>query len=81
MALGQTRPKNKFELQYVGPSWAIAAHPQTCLRGDRASVLEQWSLPLPEALRNELRHGRRALAHESMTGAKDFLGRPRDPRR
>ena len=60
---------------------AIAAHPQTCLRGDRASVLEQWSLPLPEALRNELRHGRRALAHESMTGAKDFLGRPRDPRR
>jgi enoyl-CoA hydratase len=35
----------------------IAAFPQQCLRGDRLSAHEQWSLPLDAALANELRHG------------------------
>ena len=35
----------------------IARFPQTCLRGDRLSALEQDGLPEREAIRNELRHG------------------------
>lgn len=51
----------------------IAAFPQTCLRGDRASVLEQWGLDEAAALRNEFTHGRRTLASgETVTGAERF---------
>ncbi|WP_447004173.1 crotonase/enoyl-CoA hydratase family protein [Saccharothrix isguenensis] len=35
----------------------IAAFPQTCLREDRSSVLEQEGLSEEDALANELRHG------------------------
>lgn len=35
----------------------IARFPQTCLRGDRLSALEQEGLSEAEAMRNELRHG------------------------
>jgi enoyl-CoA hydratase len=35
----------------------IAAHPQSAIRHDRASTLEQWSLSESDALANELRHG------------------------
>jgi enoyl-CoA hydratase len=43
--------------------WAasLAALPQTCLRQDRLSVLEQEGLDEAEALRNELRHGQVSL--------------------
>jgi len=51
----------------------IAAHPQACMRHDRASVLEQWSLPAAEALANEFRHGLRTLAAgEAAAGAERF---------
>lgn len=51
----------------------IAAFPQTCLRGDRASVLEQWGLDEPSALRNEFEHGRHTLASgETVAGAGRF---------
>jgi enoyl-CoA hydratase len=40
----------------------IASRPQAALRSDRACTYEQWSLDLPEALRNEYRHGMRTLA-------------------
>ena len=36
----------------------IAAFPQTCMRNDRQSVLDQWSLPLNDAIENETRLGR-----------------------
>ncbi|TMR10268.1 crotonase/enoyl-CoA hydratase family protein [Nonomuraea turkmeniaca] len=35
----------------------IARFPQTCLRGDRLSVLEQDGVGEEDAMRNELRHG------------------------
>ncbi|MEV0595564.1 crotonase/enoyl-CoA hydratase family protein [Nonomuraea cavernae] len=35
----------------------LARFPQTCLRGDRLSMLEQDGLDEAEAIRNELRHG------------------------
>ena len=39
----------------------IAQHPQACLRADRRSAYEQWSLPIEVALTNELRTGREVL--------------------
>ncbi len=50
----------------------IAAFPQVCLRGDRQSMLEQWSLDEPAALQNELAHGLRALDAEALVGAQRF---------
>ena len=40
----------------------LAAFPQTCLREDRLSLLEQEGLPEAEAMAGELAHGRRSLA-------------------
>ena len=39
----------------------IAEFPQTCMRLDRQSSYDQWSLPLDEALRHELVGGREAI--------------------
>jgi enoyl-CoA hydratase len=40
----------------------IASRPQAALRSDRASSYEQWSMALPDALRNEYHHGIAALS-------------------
>jgi enoyl-CoA hydratase len=51
----------------------ISAFPQQCMRSDRLSSYEQWSLPFDEAMRNELRRGRAVLeSGESVSGAKSF---------
>lgn len=51
----------------------LAEFPQTCLRGDRMSALEQWALPESEALANEFRHGQSTLASgETASGAGRF---------
>ena len=51
----------------------IAAFPQACMRHDRLSSYEQWGLPLPEALKNECRHGQVSLASgEATAGAGRF---------
>jgi enoyl-CoA hydratase len=51
----------------------IAAFPQTATRNDRLSLLEQWGLPLEEALGNELRLGLRTLdSGEAVEGARRF---------
>jgi enoyl-CoA hydratase len=49
----------------------IARFPQACLRGDRASVLEQDGLDETAALRGELRYGAGVLA-EGLEGAARF---------
>ncbi|MFF4905381.1 crotonase/enoyl-CoA hydratase family protein [Streptomyces sp. NPDC001260] len=49
----------------------IARFPQACLRGDRASALEQEGLPEEEAMRGELRHGMDVLA-QGLEGAARF---------
>ena len=52
---------------------AIGQFPQRCLRADRLSAYEQWSLPWDEARRNELRHGLEVLASgEAAAGATRF---------
>jgi enoyl-CoA hydratase len=51
----------------------IAAFPQVGLRHDRRSLLEQWSLPLEQALKNELRWGRKTMdSGEPLAGAHRF---------
>ncbi|MEU6098271.1 crotonase/enoyl-CoA hydratase family protein [Streptomyces sp. NPDC047079] len=49
----------------------VAGFPQACLRGDRASVLDQEGLDEQAALRGELRYGRGVLA-EGLEGAARF---------
>lgn len=50
----------------------LAALPQTCLRRDRASVLEQWDLDEEAALAAEFRHGLVSLADGAAEGAARF---------
>jgi enoyl-CoA hydratase len=51
----------------------VAAHPQTCLRNDRRSALEQWGLPPAEAMRHEFALGLDTLAAgEAEAGAGRF---------
>jgi enoyl-CoA hydratase len=51
----------------------IAAFPQICMRGDRDSVLKQWSLDLPSALAEETRIGLATIrSGETAEGAARF---------
>src|SRR5262245_48844306 len=51
----------------------IAAFPQTCMRNDRLSALEQWGQDEDAAMRNELQRGLATIASgESAAGAADF---------
>jgi enoyl-CoA hydratase len=51
----------------------LAVLPQTCLRQDRASILEQAGLDHDRAMANEWRHGMSSLA-EGVEGAARFVG-------
>src|SRR5271170_4081097 len=51
----------------------IAAFPQLCVRSDRMSAYEAWTLPLKDALQNEYRHGIATIqAGETRAGAERF---------
>ncbi|MFD0366109.1 crotonase/enoyl-CoA hydratase family protein [Nocardia sp. GCM10030253] len=50
----------------------LAALPQTCLRSDRMSMLEQDGLEEEAAIRNEFRHGMTALTDGALEGAQRF---------
>ncbi|MEV6333280.1 crotonase/enoyl-CoA hydratase family protein [Nocardia vinacea] len=50
----------------------LAALPQTCLRSDRMSLLEQDGMDEETALLNEYRHGLKALADGALNGAQRF---------
>jgi enoyl-CoA hydratase len=50
----------------------LAAFPQTCLREDRASLLEQEGLDHEAAMGNEFRHGLASLAVDALPGAARF---------
>ncbi|WP_026341170.1 crotonase/enoyl-CoA hydratase family protein [Actinomadura atramentaria] len=51
---------------------SLARFPQTCLREDRASVLDQWGLDESAALAAEWRHGETSLAADALDGAQRF---------
>jgi len=51
----------------------IAAFPQACMRSDRASALDQWSLDTQAAILNETRFGMATIrAGETLEGASRF---------
>lgn len=51
----------------------IAAFPQTCMRGDRLSSLEQWGMSEEDAITNEFSHGMKTMkSGETLAGAKKF---------
>ena len=53
----------------------IAAFPQVCARADRLSAYEQAGLTIPDALRNEFRHGMEVIrSGETAAGAQRFAG-------
>ncbi len=52
----------------------LARFPQLCLRSDRLSSYEQWSLTLEDALHNETRHGLEVIrSGEALAGARRFV--------
>ncbi len=52
---------------------SLEEFPQLCLRSDRMSAYEQWSLSLPEAIANETRRGLETIASgETREGATRF---------
>ena len=51
----------------------LARFPQTCLREDRLSLLEQEGMDEPTAIANELEHGMHSLA-EVQAGLERFRG-------
>jgi enoyl-CoA hydratase len=50
----------------------IAAFPQACMRSDRRSAIDQWSLDMPTALRQEGLLGDRSLRVDGRDGAARF---------
>ena len=72
-----TEPGRALE-EAVGLAHELSRLPQECLRQDRLSCLEQWSLSLGEAIANELDHGLRAIgSSEFGSGVKGFADRER----
>ena len=67
-------PKGTALVEAQALAAQLAAFPQLCMRGDRRSMLEQWSLPMPKALLNEFERGRRVLELEGLSGAQKFAG-------
>ena len=52
----------------------LCQFPQLCLRLDRLSVYNQWSLDLETAMAQEFEQGLKALAAEGYAGAAQFAG-------
>ncbi len=66
-------PKGEARAQAIALAQEIARFPQTCLRADRLSALEQWDLPQEDAIANEMRGGLAVIASgETLAGASRF---------
>jgi enoyl-CoA hydratase len=66
-------PKGQARASAVALAHELSRLPQTCMRNDRLSVLEQWGLAEDAACDNEMRIGLTTLASgEYLTGAKSF---------
>lgn len=51
----------------------LSSFPQTAMRQDRLSAIEQWHLSEEDAIANEISHGRATVASgETTSGAKNF---------
>jgi len=68
-------PTGKARLEAEALAATIAAFPQQCLRSDRRSAFEQWSLPEGAALTREFELGFSTIASgETVAGAARFAG-------
>jgi enoyl-CoA hydratase len=66
-------PKGRALGEAVALAQELAALPQRCLRSDRLSALEQWSLGWREAMLNEFHRGMAVIASgEAQAGAARF---------
>ena len=66
-------PPGKARAEAESLAASIAAFPQRCMRSDRRSSIDQWSLALDAAISNELRFGLDTLqAGEGFEGAGRF---------
>lgn len=65
-------PDGQARAEAEGLAARIAQFPQTCLRRDRLSVLEQDGLTEADAMAGEFRHGLVSLATDSVAGARRF---------
>ncbi|MGH0028449.1 MAG: crotonase/enoyl-CoA hydratase family protein [Myxococcota bacterium] len=65
--------KGRAREEAVALAHQLTRFPQLCMRADRRSAYEQWSLPLDRALRNEHERGWVAIeAGETVAGARRF---------
>lgn len=68
-------PKGSARREAESLAKEIARAPQTCMREDRASAIEQFGLSLEAALGNELAHGMRSLSSAELAeGVAKFVG-------
>ena len=66
-------PKGRALPEAVALARELAALPQRCLRSDRLSALEQWSLGWREAVLNEFHRGMTVISSgEAQAGAARF---------
>ena len=67
-------PKGKALQTALALAGELARFPQKCLRSDRLSSYEQWSLSQEEGLRNEFRRGFEIIqSGEAQVGARRFV--------
>ncbi len=68
-------PKGQARTEAERISHDIAAFPQTCMRNDRLSAIEQWDLPYDQAMAVEFEYGRDSMKGGASTeGAARFAG-------
>ena len=66
-------PKGEARAHAIALARDIARFPQTCLRADRLSALQQWDLEEEDAIANEMRGGLEVIASgETLSGAARF---------
>ena len=66
-------PKSSALPEALALARQISSFPQSCLRNDRLSALEQWDMGEEDAARNETRRGLAVLASgEALSGAARF---------
>ena len=66
-------PKGEARAHALALAKEIARFPQTCMRADRLSALQQWDLEEEEAIANEMRGGLKVIASgETLSSATRF---------
>jgi enoyl-CoA hydratase len=58
----------------LGIAEQLSGFPQVCMRADRLSAIEQWSLDWDDATRKEMQGGLPAVQQEAIAGASRFSG-------